>query len=150
MKVSLPDLSHRSNGRSLVHRRVDLGRFHPRMPEERFRDFEAVALSEVGGRVVPETTGAPRWDSGPFASPSNGQFDIASLSYSTVISDPIGSPLEVWLTSSGGGGSNQINWDNVQLDAVEVSNVPAPSALLLMASGLVGLVAIRRWTGRIG
>jgi hypothetical protein len=70
------------------------------------------------------------------ASPSIGEFATASLTYSTAVGAPIGSALEIWLVNNGGG--DQVNWDNVQLDAVAA--VPAPSAMLLFGSGLAGLV----------
>lgn len=66
------------------------------------------------------------------ASSPEGQFSTVSLSYSTVLSDPIGKDLEIWLIRTAG--SPQANWDNVQLAAV-----PAPSAMLLFGSGLAGL-----------
>ena len=105
----------------------------------------------------------------------SGTYDLALNTPNANISDvllllswPIGGPNFSVLTDAGGtyaldttgGGASRMVWinNNVLIGESFITSgtvsaspvVPAPSALLLMASGLVGLVAIRRWTGRNG
>ncbi len=61
--------------------------------------------------------------------------------YTALAGDPqIGQALEIRLSSVG----VQTNFDNVQLDAMTISDVPEPATLLLLGLGLAGLGFARR------
>ena len=66
--------------------------------------------------------------------PSNGDFTLTTVSYTTVGAD-IGRTLGISLSSTG----SQANWDVVSL-----SKVPLPAAAWLFGSAILGLVTVAR------
>jgi hypothetical protein len=83
----------------------------------------------AGGTVLNGTTNFPN--------PTQGNFVVATDSYTTGAADPLlGQPLEIKLISAATG---QTSFDNVLLDASPV-NVPEPTTLALFAIGAAGLL----------
>lgn len=76
--------------------------------------------------------------------PEYGYFDTAILTYQALADDPLlGQPLGIRLISNG----IQVNWDNVRLtncDTCGQTAVPEPATLLLLGSGLLGVVWFAR------
>jgi hypothetical protein len=76
-----------------------------------------------------------------------GTFEDYTVQYTTTAGD-IGKSLSIFLQDSGSGGSsdNQVNFDNVRLDASSTSVVPEQSStILLFGLGGLALWCARRW-----
>lgn len=73
--------------------------------------------------------------------PTRGQWLLSSQTYNATGSSPgLGEALTIKLVGNYVAGE-QVNFDYVTLDA---SSVPLPSTVLLLGSGMVGLLALRR------
>jgi hypothetical protein len=75
--------------------------------------------------------------------PTDGTFETSSLSFQTPLAPPnLGAPLEIRLINLNIGPGNEVNFDNVRLEA---TSVPEPSSVLgLLAFSAVGASFIRK------
>jgi hypothetical protein len=71
---------------------------------------------------------------------SNGEWVLDTLTYHVASNIPANQQLQIQLF--GGSSSSQVNFDNASLDFV--SSVPLPASVLLLGSGLAGLMIFRR------
>jgi hypothetical protein len=96
-------------------------------------DVQLWGSSKIDPVLLAEATGYPNY----------GSLVPVSTQYVANNPDYYGDTLEVVLTEPGSGSlyisQNEINFDRVRLNAV-----PLPPSLLLLGSGLVGLLALRR------
>lgn len=68
-----------------------------------------------------------------------GGWITSTVSYSSPVA--LTDNLGIWLVHEGGG---QVSFDNIRLEATEVSHTPIPSTFLLFGAGLTGLIGVRR------
>ena len=89
----------------------------------------------AGGNIIAEDNNS--------LTPLSGEFVTSSLSYTSLIGDVLlGQGLEVRLSRFGSVG--ETNFDNVTLEQTTVSAVPAPTAVWLLGSGLIGLIGMKK------
>lgn len=109
---------------------VDVGNRHQNYTAG--RPFPEYSVEFLAGGVVlsPDTLTLPN--------PDYGYFETATLAYFASSDDPLlGQPLGIRLISNG----VQVNWDNVRLSNAAV---PEPATLMLLGSGLLWMVCLRR------